>query len=100
MLWGLLVSGLSFYLWTENQRIKEVNDTLSKSNEVLKKLVANEYESYTSIYTCFVEQQGLCDPEDFKSKLQSLEDEGDKLYDQQSAFNQQLQRLGVSNEKP
>ena len=90
MLWGLLVSGLSFYLWTENQRIKEVNDTLSKSNEVLKKLVANEYESYTSIYTCFVEQQGLCDPEDFKSKLQALGDETDLFYDQIYEFDQQL----------
>lgn len=100
VLWGILATGLSLYLWIENQRIKEVDDTLSKSNEVLKKLVANEYKSYTVINDCFVVQKGLCSPEDFKSQLQTLGDEADGFYDQISAFNQQLQRLGASNEKP
>ena len=100
VLWGLLASGMSLYLWNENQRIKEVNSTLSESNEVHKRLVGNEYKSYQAINECFVLKKGLCDPEDFKNRLQTLGDEADGLYDQVSAFNQQLQRLGVSNEKP
>lgn len=96
VLWGVLATGLSLYLWIENQRIKEVDDTLSKSNEVLKKLVANEYKSYTVINDCFVVQKGLCNPEDFKGRLQVLGDEADELYDQLTAFNQQLQTLKVS----
>ncbi|KKR71500.1 MAG: hypothetical protein UU14_C0026G0010 [Candidatus Roizmanbacteria bacterium GW2011_GWB1_40_7] len=90
VLWGLLASGLSLYLWGENQRIREVNDTLSKSNEVHKKLVENEYKSYQAINDCFVLNKGLCNPEDFKSKLQALGDEADGLYDQISAFERQL----------
>ena len=100
VLWGLLATGASFYLWNENQRLKEVNSILSESNGVLKKLVANEYESYQAINDCFVVKKGLCNPEDFKNSLQTLGDEADGLYGQISAFNQQLQRLGVSNEKP
>ena len=90
VLWGLLISGLSLYLWRENRKLREVNDTLSKSNEVHKRLVANEYESYQAINDCFVVKKGLCDPEDFKNRLQALGDEADGLYDQISAFNQQL----------
>ena len=100
IVWGLLVSGLSVYHWSENQRLTEVNNTLSKSNEAHKKLVENEYKSYKAINDCFVVQKGLCNPENFKNSLQTLGDEADGLYDQISAFNQQLQRLGVSNEKP
>jgi len=96
VLWGLLVSGLSIYLWMENQRIKEVNTTLSKSNEVLKKLVANEYKSYQTINECFVVQKGLCDPEDFKNRLQVLGDEADGLYNQVATFNTELETLKLS----
>ena len=90
VLWGLLATGLSIYLWKENRRLKDVQGILSESNEVHKRLVANEYESYQTINDCFVVQKGLCDPEDFKSKLQSLGDEADGLYEQISVFNQRL----------
>lgn len=90
MLWGLLATGLSLYLWTENQRIKEVNSILSESNDVHRRLVENEYKSYQAINDCFVVQKGLCNPEDFKNRLQTLGDEADGLYDQIHKFDQQL----------
>lgn len=90
VLWGLLATGLSIYLWNENQGLKETNSILSKSIGVHKKLVGNEYKSYQAINDCFVVQKGLCNPEDFKSKLQALGDEADELYHQISAFEQQL----------
>ena len=89
-MWGLLVSGLSFYLWRENQGLKKVNETLSKSNEAYKRLVANEYKSYQTINDCFVLKKGLCNPEDFKTRLQVLGDEADGLYDQIHELDQQL----------
>lgn len=100
VLWGLLSTIAVIYLWSSNQKLERTNKILVESNEVLKKLVANEYESYQAINDCFVVQKGLCDPEDFKNRLQVLGDEADGLYDQQSVFKQQLQRLGVLNEKP
>lgn len=85
-----MATGLSVYLWSKNQGLKETNSILSKSIEVHKKLVGNEYNSYQAINDCFVVKKGLCDPEDFKSKLQTLGDEADGLYNQISAFDQQL----------
>lgn len=90
VLWGLFSTGAAIYFWNSNQKLKEVNNTLSESNEVHRRLVENEYKSYQTINDCFVVKKGLCDPEDFKSNLQTLSDAADGLYEQISAFNKQL----------
>ena len=95
VLWGLLSTIAAIYFWNNNQKLERTNKILVESNEAHKKLVKNEAASYASIYTCFVEQRAQCDPEDFKSRLQTLGDEADGLYDQISAFNKQLQTLKV-----
>lgn len=88
---GAVASISMVLLWRDNQKLKETNNTLLKSNEVHRKLVENEYKSYQAINECFVLKKGLCDPEDFKSKMQTLGDEAESFYNQISILDEQIQ---------
>jgi len=89
--WGLVASGISLYLWIENQKLRELNISFSESNQVHRRLIENEVESYRTIYDCFVVNRGQCNPDGFKNKLQTLGDEAEGLYGQISILDKQLQ---------
>ncbi|MEK7550821.1 MAG: hypothetical protein AAB535_03500 [Patescibacteria group bacterium] len=90
--WGLLASA-ALYLWVNNQKLEVRNKTLTDSNEIHRRLIENEVESYRTIYDCFVVNRGQCNPDDFKDKLQTLGDEASEFYKQIEIFDQRLQLL-------
>jgi len=93
VIWGVLSSGAAVYYWKTSQRLIETNRILNESNALHKQLVENEYKSYQAINDCFVVNRGLCNPEEFKSRLQALGDEADEFYKQIEIFGRQLQLL-------
>lgn len=80
--WALLSTVAAIYYWNNNHRLEVNNQTLTESNALHKKLVGVEFESFKIINDCFVVNRGLCNTQEFESKLKTLGDEAESLYDQ------------------
>ncbi|OGM55595.1 hypothetical protein A3F62_02175 [Candidatus Woesebacteria bacterium RIFCSPHIGHO2_12_FULL_44_11] len=95
ILWGIFSTSIAIFFWNKAQKLNAVNKTLFQSNELHKELVKNEVASYEAINDCFVVNRGLCEPKDFKKKLETLGDEADELYSQIHSYDKQIQTLKV-----
>ena len=89
-IWGLLSTLAALYFFTATQTLKQTNSILRQSNAAHKKLITNERASYEAINDCFVVKRGLCNPDEFKVKLQVLGDEADVLYSEISLLENRL----------
>lgn len=89
-IWGVISTLTAFYFFNTTQHLEHTNKILSQSNIAHKKLITNERTSYEAINDCFVVRRGLCNPAEFKEKLQVLGDEADGLYSQISLLENQL----------
>jgi len=89
-IWGLISTLTAIYFLNTNQHLEHTNQILSQSNITHKKLVTNERTSYEAINDCFVVRRGLCNPAEFKEKLQVLADEADELYAHISLLDKQM----------
>ncbi len=90
ILWGLLSTLAALYYFSSIQKLEKTNSILWQSNAAHKQLINNERESYEAINDCFVVKRGLCNPDEFKGKLQVLGDEADELYSQISLLENRL----------
>jgi hypothetical protein len=90
VLWGLLVSGLSIYLWRVNQRLEARNQLLFRGIKDSRDFAKNSNDSYRMLGEC-VADYSKCDPNETKSKLLKLRDEKDKIWSRLQELDQQLQ---------
>lgn len=88
--WGILATITALYFFNNTQKLEQANSMLRQSNAAHKKLTTNERASYEAINDCFVVKRGLCNPAEFKEKLQVLGDEADGLYNQISLLENRL----------
>jgi uncharacterized protein (UPF0333 family) len=87
---ALITTIAAIYFWRSNQELKNTNSLLRESISLHKKAIAVEAKSYYAINDCFVINRGLCNANDFKTKLQSLGNESDSLYNQISLLEAKL----------